>query len=346
MAIDLTSNDQWTLFGYDMRSLGRQWKSAWRDFLFSPGAPLRVRLDEPVRLLSPDGAAVFQGGKRREAPEAGDARCEALALPDSLYLSRTLELPAAAESELDAVLSMEIAANSPFDATDTVYGWAETRRDEDGISVALVVAARSALMHWLSTEHPDRRADATELWAPHGEAWICLHGFGESLREGLYRRRLLRVAGAGAAALVLLFAIVGLLTLQQRIVLEQLEAQQRDVASRATGATEQREALVGANEAIAAASALIDNYPNPHLEIARLTGLLGDDAFIAHFSMRGRDLRVRGRAQDAASVMQTLAGQKAFASVTAPQAISAVGNSGVEQFYLDLRLAGAESEAP
>ena len=42
---------------------------------------------------------------------------------------------------------------------------------------------------------------------------------------------------------------------------------------------------------------------------------------------------------DAAGVMQALSAEPAYAEVTAPQAISRVGNSDEDQFYLDLRIA-------
>ena len=46
--------------------------------------------------------------------------------------------------------------------------------------------------------------------------------------------------------------------------------------------------------------------------------------------------------------MQTLAETPAFSSVTAPSAITAVGNTGLEQFNLDITLqdAAGEGEAP
>lgn len=345
MAIDVDSS-QWTVFGYDVRTLGRHWHAAWRDVLYASDSPLRVRLDEPVRLIRDDGAVLFQGGRIRDAaPES--AICEAVAVPEALCLARTITLPAAAESELDAVLALEIAANSPFDDRDTVSGWAELARSDESLTIALVVAARPALLQWLHGRHGERAATDTELWAEHAGTWVRLRGFGEGRREGLYRRRLARVAVYGGMALALLYLIAGLFVLQQRLVLQQLDAAQRQLVVQASDASAQREALLAANESIVEANALIERHPNPHVEIARLTQLLGDDAFLAHFSMRGRDLRLRGRAADAAAVMQVLSGQPVFSSVTAPQAITAVGNTGLEQFYLDLRLAdSAAGSAP
>jgi len=100
-----------------------------------------------------------------------------------------------------------------------------------------------------------------------------------------------------------------------------------------------RESLVSGNAIITAANKVLALYPSPHVEIARLTHLLGDDVSIAHFSMTGDEISLLGLAVDAASVMQLITKEPAYADVTAPQAISRVGNTGFEQFSLNIRLA-------
>ena len=332
----------WSVFGYDLRQLSRQWVSAWRDFLFSVSSPIRARLDEPVLLHTPGGQRLYQGGGATEA--SGEApRCHAIEVPESLFLARTVSIPAVAEAELASVLGMEIAANSPFTAEDTLSGWREISRTADTLHIAFAVAARSTLAQWLATQPGVDAGDAPELWAAHGGEWIVLRGFGEALREGLYRARLVRMGGLLAATLAALYIIAGLYVAQQRIALDRLEAKQRTVAAQTVDVSRQRQTLLAANAAIAAANAVVGAFPNPHVELARLTELLGDDAYLAHFSARGRTLQVRGRAVDAAQVMQSLAEQPAFASVTAPQAITAVSNTGVEQFYLDIQLSETKS---
>ena len=114
------------------------------------------------------------------------------------------------------------------------------------------------------------------------------------------------MAGAGTGAVVLLFAIVGLFTLQQRIALQQLEALQREVASRAADAAQQREDLLRANEAITAAKrsdlALLgigtitdENYSSLYqgghitlstIEELREVGAVGDVSAL-HFDVEG-----------------------------------------------------------
>lgn len=337
-----TADSPWSLFGYDLRQLFRHWVSAWRDVLFSESSPLRARLDEPVLLHTGSERRRYQGGLAIE--HSGPApRCRAVEVPESLLLTRTVSIPAAAESELAAVLDMQIAASSPFPAEDTLSGWREIARTADTLHIAFAVAARSTLTQWLATQPGGESGEAPELWAAHGEAWIVLRGFGEAAREALYRVRLVRMGGLLAATLAALYVIAGLYAAQQRIALDRLEAKQRAIAAQTVDVSRQRQALLEANAAIAAANAVVNVFPNPHVELARLSELLGDDAHLVHFSARGRSLQLRGQALDAALMMQSLAEQPAFASVTAPQAITALANTAVEQFYLDIQLADIQA---
>ena len=95
---------------------------------------------------------------------------------------------------------------------------------------------------------------------------------------------------------------------------------------------------------INAANEVVAKYPNPHVEIARLTRLLDDDVSIVSFSMNGAELRLRGRAANAASVMEQMTSEPRYAEVTAPQATVRLGDSGQEQFYLNIRVGEGESE--
>ena len=334
--------NQWMLFGYDMSRLGQHWLGAWGELLFAPGSPLRRRLDEPVALLTDDGERLYQDGTALQAGvEPDSTECRALLVPDDLVLVRELCIPLAAEAELASVIALECAASSPFPGDDTVSGWRECGRSEQGIRIALAIAARSDLAAWM-----DRQAapPGCELWAEVGGAMVTLNGFGEGRRDAAYRRRLLRCAVTVGGILLLALLSAALFAFQQGVALERSGNRLAAVETQSVAAARAREELVASNALIAAANAVVAEHPNPHQEIVRLTRQLGDDAFIAHFSMRGRLLRVRGRAVDAAGVMQTLVENPEYSSVTAPQAISALGDSGVQQFYLDIAI-GPETES-
>lgn len=342
------NSNQWMLFGVDVRSLGQLWLDAWRGLLFSYQSPVRERLDEPVLLRRGNGVQWFQGGREiggshvagAEVSQAGPV---ALEVPESLVLVRRVSIPVAAESELLSILQLEVSAASPFQPGDTVHGWEEVSRDAQSVVIALAIASRSGIDDWLHgagrSDDNVRKEPAPEVWADLDGVKICLRGFGEATRERMYRRRLLRVSVIIAAALCFFIAIAGLFALDQRLALGKLKSEQVALQSDAAEVSALRESLVQANEIIRSSNELISQYPNPHLELARLTRILGDDAFVTHFSMRGRELRIRGRAAGAAAVMQSLAEADSYAAVTAPQAITAVRDTGLEQFHLDIDLA-------
>jgi hypothetical protein len=341
--VEVQSN-QWMLFGIDMRHIGQQWLSAWQTLLFAENSPIRRRFDERVLLMSNGQSLAYQGGSPAALLDAAPPSCVARLLPDELFLERHLTLPLAAEAELPSVLAMEVAAGSPFSAEDTVYGWAETGRDESSLTLAIAIASRASVAGWLRDMTEGDASDsgselrATEVWADVAGAMVTVSGFGEAERERKYRQRLLRGALFLGAVLLLLLLSSALFAAQQRASLDRLEQLQGRVQREAESVSAMRSMLVDANDTIRAANAVVVDYPNPHVEIARLTELLGDDAFVAHFAMRGREIRLRGQSSDAAVVMQTLAEAPAYSAVTAPQAITAVGNTGLEQFHLDIEL--------
>lgn len=329
------------LFGIDMRQIVQHWLSAWRELLLSSSSPIRQRLDEPVLLHRENTTEVFQGGRVTEDAPRETTSCVAQLLPDDLVLARSLRIPIAAESELPAVLAMEVAAASPFKSEDSVYGWRETDRDPETIRVALAIASRPAIAQWQRTKDDEASRDVprnSEIWADASGALVTLAGFGEPRREQMYRQRLLRTGLLLGGLLALVVVSAAIFAIQQKSALGQFERLQSRVQLESQAVADMRATLVDANETVRAANAFLLDYPNPHIEIARLTELLNDDVYIMHFAMRGRDLRVRGRARDAAVVMQTLAQTPAFSSVTAPQAITAVGKTGLEQFHLDIEL--------
>src|SRR5690554_1047950 len=97
------SNQQWVLFGYDLRKFWRSYTRAWHDVFWRYDAKLRQLIDEPV--------AVRRSGDNSNLPDASNAdnshtkACAEL-LPDELVLLRTLTLPRSAAVDLNAVTEL------------------------------------------------------------------------------------------------------------------------------------------------------------------------------------------------------------------------------------------------
>ena len=167
---------------------------------------------------------------------------------------------------------------------------------------------------------------------------VLLRGFGEQRRESRYKKRLVRCGLGLAASALLVLVMTAVAAGAKRAELAQFEQAAATIGRDAAQATRLRSSVALANETIGAVNTLLNKYPSPHLEIARLTALLEDDVYIAQFAMDGHDIKLRGRAADASSVMEKLTDEPAYGEVSAPQAIVKVGNTGQEQFSLNISL--------
>lgn len=335
----LDSGQNWELFGYDMRNLGRHWMAAWRDFLWAYDSPVRNRLDEAVVLHTPDGQSTYHAGR----PSAGvSTRCRAILLPDELVLSRVLTLPLEVESDLEDVIALEVSANSPFSQADTASGWRIAERTEQQLKVVLVIVSMSAAMTYIGQQFDSHDAHAQEVWVNINDRHIVMRGFGEGEREHLYKRRLLRVVATVAVGAVLLLLIGAVGAGFKKIQLGQLESLAATTQQDSASAARMRSALSQANDMISAVNREREIFPPVHLELARLTELLADDVYLERFGMSGMELDLRGRARDAAAVMELLTEQEGYAEVTAASPIRSLPGSDVEQFHLKVKIRGEE----
>lgn len=326
----------WELFGYDTRKLGTHWRAAWSALLWGEDSPVRMRLDEPVDLYREDGSArCYQAG----VPSPGArAECAAVLLPEDIVLARELTLPRAVEDELGAVLALEVRVHSPFPEEDTAWGWALLRRDESNLVVQLVVASRASAMSFMGRVFDIHDSAGREVWASAGGRVITLSGFGEARRETLYKKRLVRVGVRIGAIVLLVLLIAGTATALKHMELGKVQSLASATETRAADVSALRSALVAVNESVLAVNGVLSAYPNPHLELSRLSALLDDDTYIQRFEMTGNTINLRGRARDAAEVMKRLTAEPAYAKVEAPRAISQVRGTDLEQFHLQITL--------
>ncbi len=343
-----TGGQNWDLFGYDVRQLFKHWRTAWREFLWGYDSPIKARLDEGLIVYTEQGPSYFQGAQRVEerATSSGEQSangCEAILLPESLVLSKSLNLPLAVESDLEMAMALEVMANSPFPEGDTGYGWKLGARDESNLCVQLAIVSMSSTMSYLGHQYDCHDPLAREVWAEVDGAMIVLSGFGEKKRLQRYNKRLVKVASMLAYCALLLVFISGTAAGVKYLELRQLRSLASQVKVQASEAINMRAAIVNANETISAVNQLVSQRPNPHFEMVRLSRLLGDDASILQFNMQGTKLDIRGVADDAAVIVQQLTDEPAYAKVNAPQAITKYYNTQQEQFFLNIELSSDQS---
>ena len=51
------ASQNWDLFGYDVRNIGKYWSAAWKEFLWGYDSPVKEQLDELVTVHSEQGSA-------------------------------------------------------------------------------------------------------------------------------------------------------------------------------------------------------------------------------------------------------------------------------------------------
>ena len=326
----------WELFGYDMRRIWRHWLTAWREFLWGYDSPVKARLDEVVRVEGEQGVDFFHADAR---VQHSDTDCSAFLLPDDLVLSKTLSLPIAVEADIDAVMTFEVTANSPFPESDTGSGWKIDHRGETHLQVQMAIVSMSATMAYLGSKYDCHDAHAREVWAKTGDSMVVLGGFGEQKRLQRYNKRLVRVAATLACSIVVVIAIFALAAGFKYLEWSALQEKSAEVERAAAEPVQMRASLNLANDTITAVNAVVLAYPGPHLALAQMSKLLGDDVYLEYFSMTGREIKVRGLASNAAAVIQQLTEEPSYASVQAPQAITNMGSAGLERFFLDITLA-------
>ena len=328
------SSQNWELFGYDMRNVGRHWVDAWRDLLWANDSPVRRHLDDAVVVRGEDGQACYQAGMLSDVKESDYA---AIVLPDDLVLTKTLDLHRAVEVDLAAALALEVNAASPFSADDIGYGWRIVARGESQITVLLAILSKSATMAYLGRRYDIHDAQQQEVWAKVGDEMVVVEGFGEARRESSYRKRLIRAATMIVLAGLVLLAMVGTAATLKAWELQSVQKMAATTERRSSDANRLRASLGVSNALIAGVNDVVLAYPNPHIELSRLTHLLKDEEFVNNFSMQGLEIELVGRAANAASVMERLTDESDYAEVTAPRAITRVQNSQAEQFYLSIR---------
>ena len=329
-----STTNNWELFGYDVRAIGQHWSAAWRDFLYADSSPIRRHLDEVVELTTESGTQRLQAGNPSHA--VGSVECLAVQLPDDLVLHRKLTLPLQVESELDSVVALEVSSRSPFSSEDSRYGWTVTARGADTLTVDIAIVSAVTVQRFLSQhEAPD---DA-EVWAQTDGAHIVLRGYGEARRDTLYRKRLIRVGAFIGGIFVLLLALVATLAAFRALEANRMEALLASYEVRARDAVAARDRLRAAEATLIAARSARAKQGNPHAVLALLTEGLDDASYLEQLTIRGRDVKLRGRSGNAASVMEGLTKESRFARVTSPQAIRRIGATGEELYYLDIRVA-------
>jgi general secretion pathway protein L len=350
------------LFGYDLRSALGFVKTGFAQLLWKSDSPIRLRFDEPVLasvLASESGAPVkqlwFRGADVLE--EAGvESNCRAVVLPDAMVLSRTITLPSSLSRSVSDAVLMNVKAFSPFPEDDTAFGWRVKESGSDFLVVDIAIASRAAVAGVLRDLYaqqqdsprdqntakpgsPENDIHAQEVWSfmPGSQQPIVLHGFGEGVRDSLYLKRLLRLT-IGACAIVLGVALAPLLSgVVLSLRADSLDAQVAQLTAMTADELSMREDLAVVRELGERVTEEIRGQANFRIELEVLTEQMPDTAFANRIELSGRQLRVSGLAQDAATLMAQLSEYPGYAQVVSQGGFRR-DRSGAERYTFEISL--------
>lgn len=338
----LEASQPWSLFGYDVRGVFTYFRAGWRDFLWGDSSVVLPVIDEVVAARDGSGEVrYFQAGRQVEAPASPDeVLAQAVVLPDELVLCKSLNVPSAAESDMDSMLALEVMSSSPFPRADTCYGWLVAERDANTLLVQLVISSRSSVMGFVASQAADYGVDSREVWALADGRMVPLSGFGEGPRLARNRRRLVRVSALLAYCVLAVMLLVAFAAGAKYLELQKVLSIYQGVEQSAGDAVALRTSLASTKTKLATVNQLLVDHPSPHGELKRLSALLDDHTSLGSMEIQGSAIKIEGQSKDASAVMQLLLRQSAYARVEAPVAIRKV-NPGSEQFVLKIVLAGA-----
>ncbi|MDD3676586.1 PilN domain-containing protein [Thauera propionica] len=332
-----------SLFGLDLRSLGRVWRNGWDEALRWPLLGW-LSPSESIRVLLPDGSEALRAGvSALPVRPASTAQAVALVLPDDTVLVRELTLPRLRLEELRQALALEVGATSPFPVDETVWGWTDAPAGTQ-TRVRLAMAARSHVAAVLASAGARLAGADPEVWAAV-EAPIVLQGYAEGRRLARLRRARRAILAALLGCVVLAVALAAVPVWQARARVFDAQIQYGQLESQVADLVAARSALTTGNDRLRALKAhFAERQYVPQL-IETLTLTLPDDAFLTRLEVQGRKVQIVGQADNASQLMSALgvAGSP-FRDVRAPSPISRAAASGKENFVIEFVVADEERQ--
>ncbi|WP_020208133.1 PilN domain-containing protein [Gilvimarinus chinensis] len=324
----MSSNNQWQLFGFDLRQIGAFFIEVWQEIFWSFHSPVRKVLDRPVRVFSEQTESLDEHNPKETAA--------ALMLPEHQFLSRCLVLPRAALASLNQIIEAEVAASSPFVPEDTVKAYRVDHLDGRTIKLRLAIANKFAIAELLHRKSAS--SENFEIWAPVQGEPLVFEGFAESKRNSFYKKRLVKTALLSFVCLLALIFVCSLPWVYQSFRLAQLEDSLSQGRQEARTAIQMRATLSENNDRLSFLQARANESARPLLPLTVLTDQLDDDAWLSGYEQESGVLEIDGYAQNAAALIQKLTESANFFGVKPTSAIRQVGNNSVDRFRLELQL--------
>jgi general secretion pathway protein L len=338
-----TSLTKARFFGLDLESLGRDLRAAWRGMLNWPVVSW-LWSKPSVRLWLPAGekAVVHNMDAAPSQDQKGlrIARFDAVLLPESLLLRRTLSLPRLQSSDLLAALAIELQSLSPFDSSDLVWVHETAPQDNQTLKVHVSLTSRKLIARHVGEVYPETQRQPPEVWIPRAEGagFLAIPGFGEArrMRYGMAWRWV----SALLAVLVLALITASAVTPSAQLYLRTQQAHQAmfTLYHKVTPVVNQRESLARTTGLITNLTEIIGKPLSPLQVLKLLTDVLPDDTYLWSLQIQGSKVNLTGQTANAAALMKLLDTTPGLSNVTAPTPASKLPGATREQFAIEFTL--------
>jgi general secretion pathway protein L len=275
---------------------------------------------------------------------ARSARFEAILLPEDLLLRRTLDLPKLQPAELQAALTLELQALSPFAPDDLVWTHEISPQEGNSLRAHIVLSSRRLIGQHIEAVHPQLNSQHLEVWAArlNGPGFVMLPGFGEARRQR--QSAVWRWASAMLAVLVLALLAAMAATPSVKLYLRALQANlaMTSLGKKADPVLAQRESLVRASEQLASLALLTGKLAPPLPTLKLITEALPDDTWLRSLQIQGLKVSVTGETVNAATLMKQLGSTPGLRDVKAPTAATHPLGAPKESFTIEFMLDPAQ----
>lgn len=300
--------------------------------------------DTPVKVLDHQGRTwIYRpSAGLGTRPTLGRASYEALLLDPDMVLRGELRVPSR-ESDLGQAAAWEVRIISPFPSDQSLWTWRERMFEDDPAwrSLELFIADRRVVTRLVHEYRRSLRPKyLPEVWAAPG---VELAGFGEGRRLRRRNRRRVFLLVLAGTMLVAVMAAMVLPTWQSRVVFMQSQAMVQQLGQEAADAVQSRDKLIVGVERLRRLDVFLKEMPNPLVILNTLSLSFPDSAYVESYAQEGRVVRIRGLADDAALLMQTLREVPQFSGIRSTAAISEDARTKKERLRVEFELAGEDA---
>ncbi len=293
-------------------------------------------------------AALAREDVRRLLASARNAGREVdIVLPNDRLVETSLEFPAAAEADLQGLLTFEMDRLTPFQAEDVYF---ESRvlhrnREEGRIRIGLVVVPRSVV---------DRAVSVVQAWGltvnrvvgqsgvPGSPRWVII-GSGSGRRMGRLQTGVAILLGAAALALLVAIVYVPLQHKRQQVeALGLMIAEARAVAveaadlqNRINNLRSQKRFLTERKQQQPPFVAVLD----------KVTEVFPDDTWLFRLRFRAGEVETYGYSQAASDLVKRIGGSAMFRDPSFRAPVMRDPATDAERFHLTFRVVSASAEA-